>query len=218
MKYINSTSQKGAIVLSILVYASIAVVVVSSLVGLLVTTFKSSTDLVDREQSFQIAEAGIDYYRWHLAHSQSDYYDGQGATSTGPYVHIYYNKDGEAIGKFTLTITPPIVGSTLVKVKSKGTLDINPHVSRSILVNLASSENSLRQSAYRLLCSLSRSLGLEGLEGLRSCAGLYVPESHLTLIASVSERFAAASPTQSLAFIRAFTDSAGRASGSLPRM
>jgi hypothetical protein len=137
MKERYTTSQKGAVVLSILVYAAIAVVVVSSLVGLLVTTFKASTNLVDREQSFQIAEAGIDYYRWHLAHAQSDYYDGHGATSTGPYMHVYYDKDGNAIGKFYLTITPPITGSTLVKVKSKGVLDIDTSAARSILVNLA---------------------------------------------------------------------------------
>lgn len=131
------TEEKGAIVLSILVYAGIAVVIVSSLIGLLVTTFRNSTDLVDREQSFQIAEAGIDYYRWHLAHAQSDYYDGQGATSTGPYVHTYYDKNGDAIGKYYLTITPPPVGSTLVKVKSKGVLDVNPRTARSIQVQLA---------------------------------------------------------------------------------
>ncbi len=129
--------KKGAIVLSMLVYSSIAITVVSALVGLLVTTFKSSTDLVDREQSFQIAEAGIDYYRWHLAHAQSDYYDGQGATSTGPYMHIFYDKDGAPIGKFYLTITPPPIGSTLVKVKSKGVLDINPNTARSIMVSMA---------------------------------------------------------------------------------
>jgi hypothetical protein len=137
MKNRFSTSSKGAIVLTILVYASIAVVIVSSLIGLLVTTFKTSTDLVDREESFQVAEAGIDYYRWHLAHAQNDYYDGQGATSSGPYIHNFYDKDGQAIGKYYLTITPPPIGSTLVKVKSKGVLNINPNVSRTITVSLA---------------------------------------------------------------------------------
>ncbi|KKW38448.1 MAG: hypothetical protein UY88_C0009G0009 [Parcubacteria group bacterium GW2011_GWA1_54_88] len=64
-----------------------------------------------REQAFQIAEAGIEYYRWHLAHASTDYQDGAGAP--GPYVHEYRDATGAVIGTFTLTITPPPVGSTL---------------------------------------------------------------------------------------------------------
>jgi hypothetical protein len=34
------------------------------------------------EQSLSIAEAGINYYRWHLAHSPQDYTDGTGGSGT----------------------------------------------------------------------------------------------------------------------------------------
>ncbi len=30
----------------------------------------------NREMAFQIAEAGVNYYRWHLAHNKTDYKDG----------------------------------------------------------------------------------------------------------------------------------------------
>ena len=51
-------------------------------------------------QAFAIAEAGIEYYRWHLAHAPAGFQDGTG--HAGPYVHNYYDKDGNQIGQFTL--------------------------------------------------------------------------------------------------------------------
>ena len=44
-----------------------------------------------REQAMQIADAGINYYQWHLAHFQTDYQDGTGVA--GPYVHEYIDRD-----------------------------------------------------------------------------------------------------------------------------
>lgn len=127
----------GFILINTLVFAGIAIVVTSALVGWAGTLLKSSRQLALREQALQIAEAGIDYYRWHLAHNQTDYYDGKGATSTGPYLHDFFNKDGIKIGEYALTITPPPIGTTAVKIKSKGTVVADPTISRSIQVTLA---------------------------------------------------------------------------------
>ncbi|MEK7552740.1 MAG: hypothetical protein AAB505_01370, partial [Patescibacteria group bacterium] len=91
--------------------------------------------VTEREKAFQIAEAGIEYYRWHLAHAPQDFQDGTGVP--GPYVHEYKDRDGQVIGNFTLTITPPAVGSTVVTVASTGRTVENPSVSRTIEVRLA---------------------------------------------------------------------------------
>jgi hypothetical protein len=75
------------------------------------------------ESALQIAEAGINYYLWHLSHNSSDYQDDTGAPATtpyGPYVHDYTDSDGKKIGTYTLYITPPSVGSTIATVKSVG--------------------------------------------------------------------------------------------------
>ncbi|MES2087717.1 MAG: pilus assembly PilX N-terminal domain-containing protein [Patescibacteria group bacterium] len=86
---------------------------------------------IDREQSLQIAETGINYYQWHLAHFPSDYKDGTNAT--GPYTHNYVDFDTqETIGQFTLTITPPLAGSTIVTIRSEGATTRNPNITRSI--------------------------------------------------------------------------------------
>lgn len=134
MKNLNS---RGIILVNVLIFAVIAIIVTTALTNWAAATLRNSQQLSSREQAFQIAEAGIDYYRWHLAHSQSDYYDGNGSGSTGPYIHDFKDKDGNTIGQFALTITPPPTGSTVVKIKSKGTVLENPNVSRTIQVTLA---------------------------------------------------------------------------------
>jgi len=129
--------KKGFILINVLVFAVIAVIVTSALINWAAATLKSTRQLSHREQAFQIAEAGIDYYRWHLAHAQSDYNDGNGVGSTGPYVHSFKDKSGNVVGQYSLTIIPPPIGSTVVKIKSKGTVIADPSVSRSIQVTLA---------------------------------------------------------------------------------
>lgn len=133
----KQTHRSGIILINTLVFAVIAIVTTSALVGWAGTLLKSNTQLQLREQAIQIAEAGIDYYRWHLAHAQTDYYDGKGATSTGPYVHNFTNKSGVVIGQYALTITPPPTNSTVVVIKSKGTVTADPNISRSIQVTMA---------------------------------------------------------------------------------
>jgi type II secretory pathway pseudopilin PulG len=132
----NNGKNSGLILVNVLVFAVIAIVVTTALINWGTTMLKSSQQLIAREQAFQIAEAGIDYYRWHLAHSHSDYTDGNSASSTGPYIHTFKDKDGVVIGQFDLTITPPITGSTVVKIKSKGTV-ASTTVSRTIQTTLA---------------------------------------------------------------------------------
>jgi hypothetical protein len=135
---INKSKKSGYILIQVVVYAFIAVIIIGGIVGWTNTNIRASRTVIAREQAFQIAEAGLEYYRWHLAHADQDFYDGlTSSTSPGPYTHNYYDKDGNLIGKFTLTITPPSVGSTLVKVQSKGTVVSDPNVSRTLEAKLA---------------------------------------------------------------------------------
>ncbi len=130
--------KKGLILVNVLVFGVIAIIVTTALVNWGATMLKNTRQLSAREQALQIAEAGIDYYRWHLAHASNDYKDGTGTTtSNGPFIHDFKDKDGNIIGQYALTITPPPTGSTLVKILSKGTVLEDPSVYRSIQVSLA---------------------------------------------------------------------------------
>ncbi|MBU6426707.1 hypothetical protein KGQ27_00490 [Patescibacteria group bacterium] len=131
----GKSCKNGDILISVLVFSAIAITVTIALVNWAATVLKTTRLLQVREQAFQIAEAGIDYYRWHLAHAQSDYQDGTGVA--GPYVHDFTDASGNIIGQFSLNITPPPIGSTIVKIKSTGTVSSNPSVKRSILATMA---------------------------------------------------------------------------------
>ena len=126
---------KGQILIQVVIYGAIAVLFVGVLVTWAGINIRASRQAHYREQAVQIAEAGIDYYRWHLAHAPTDYQDGTGIP--GPYAHDFRDKDGNVIGHFTLEITPPIIGSTVVGVKSTGETDAAPGITRSIETRLA---------------------------------------------------------------------------------
>lgn len=82
---------------------------------------------VKRQKALNIAEAGLNYYLWHLSHSPNDYQDGrtsnvpQDATlGYGPFVHNYLDDNGQNAGTYTLYIKPTGSGSTIARVRSIG--------------------------------------------------------------------------------------------------
>ena len=117
-----------------IIFGVIAVYFVGAIASWAALNIKAARHTFNREQAIQIAEAGIDYYRWHLAHAPADFQDG--TSGPGPYVHTFRDKDGTSIGTFELTITAPMVGSTLVTIASKGSVNAAPGVSRTITSQL----------------------------------------------------------------------------------
>ncbi len=84
-------------------------------------------NVIKSQQSFNIAESGLNYYLWHLNHNNTDYKDGKTTPTTpdpqlgyGPYVHNYTDNSGKVIGTYTLWLKPAGNGSTVVKVRSIG--------------------------------------------------------------------------------------------------
>ncbi|MEX0931520.1 MAG: hypothetical protein WDZ88_02100 [Candidatus Paceibacterota bacterium] len=128
-------TQQGLILLNIIVFGSIAVMLITALVVTAVSTINVARNVANQEQAFQIAEAGIEYYRWHLAHAPTDYTDGTG--SPGPYVHEYFDRQNNKIGEFALTIEPPPIGSTIVTITATGTVVADSNISRAIRTHLA---------------------------------------------------------------------------------
>jgi hypothetical protein len=126
---------QGQIIIQALVFGGIGIFFISGLINWFNISMKASRQTLNREQAIQIAEAGIDYYRWHLAHSPQDYQDGTGMP--GPYAHDFYDKDGNVIGQYILDITPPPLGSSLVTVNSTGKVNADVNVSRAVTVRLA---------------------------------------------------------------------------------
>lgn len=125
----------GYALIQVIVFATISAYMLGALVSWAVVNIKASKNTSNSEQALQIAEAGIDYYRWHLAHAPTDFMDG--TATSGPYIHNFNDKNGNSIGTFSLDITAPSLGSTLVTIKSTGKVNIDPNISRTIKVKLA---------------------------------------------------------------------------------
>lgn len=129
------TTQKGFLLMGVLVFSAVSIVTITVFISWASTSAKLSRRIEHRELSLQIAEAGIEYARWYLAHYQSGYTLGN--VGAGPYTYPFEDKDGIQIGTYALTITPPPSGSTLVKIKSTGATIADPTATRSINVNIA---------------------------------------------------------------------------------
>ena len=128
-------NNSGAILIPALIFSVIAAVFIVVLVNIAITNVRSANSDFHGGQAFQIAEAGIEYYRWHLAHAPNDFQNGTG--QPGPYTLNYNDKDGNPIGQIILAITPPPVGSTIIVINSTGKLNSDISVIKTIEVKLA---------------------------------------------------------------------------------
>lgn len=136
LKYFQR-DERGNLLLFAMIFGSISfTIVVGGIAGYAIYENKASVYKHNRELAFQIAEAGANYYRWHLAHNKTDYWDGNPPTSTGPYMHNYQDKDGNLIGYFSLNISPPATGTTVVVVSSTGWMKDQLDSKRTIKIRL----------------------------------------------------------------------------------
>jgi hypothetical protein len=103
---------------ALLISAAVASIILYSLATLVANQYRLVQRTYQSQQALAIAEAGINYYRWHLAHAPNDYQDGTGGP--GPYIHTYTDSLGGDIGQFSLEITPPQSGSSIVTITSTG--------------------------------------------------------------------------------------------------
>jgi hypothetical protein len=128
---------KGALLIQMTVFIGVALTFIVGFTTWSITSVKTARLTYARDVALQVAEAGVDYYRWHMAHAPTDYFDGTGTSSPTGYKHDYFDKSGNKIGEFTLQITPPSTGSTIVTITSTGTAMSAPNVARVIQTRIA---------------------------------------------------------------------------------
>lgn len=130
MKYMKKHI-RGSATPALLVMAGAFILVIYGLLFLLTVQVEFSQRQTASEKSLHIAESGIDYYKWHLAHAPDDFEDGNPG-NTGPYEHTYYDPQGDEVGAYSLEITPPSDGSSIVTIRSTGWTKELPNVKRTI--------------------------------------------------------------------------------------
>lgn len=139
----KTASLQGSILAYGLVIMFMISIILTSIIGFVVSQTKYALQIHAREQAFQIGESGIHFYRWYLAHQVegrtaqqvADFWATGSPYGVGaPYDVEYVDPSGTAVGMYRLEITPPVAGSTVVTVKSTGWTYRYPTIRRVIEV------------------------------------------------------------------------------------
>jgi hypothetical protein len=95
-------TSRGYFTLLVLVFAAVFFTLVSALAGFIFVEKRANLAEENRQKALNIAEAGLEYYKWHLAHFPNDLQDG--TNHAGPYAHAYQDPASGTIGTFSLDI------------------------------------------------------------------------------------------------------------------
>lgn len=125
------------ILLASVVFLAFATAVIS----LSLSNLKMATLHNKRINSMSIAEAGVNYYLWHLAHDNTDYCDGVACPlilsdgSYGPFTHDYTDVSGNVLGSYDLFITPPSNSGSTTIVKAVGKV-LGTNTTRTVITTI----------------------------------------------------------------------------------
>ncbi len=134
---------RGSILAYGLVIMFMISIILTSIIGFVVSQTKYALQVHAREQAFQIGESGIHFYRWYLAHQVegrtaqqvADFWaTGNPYGVAAPYEVEYVDPGGAPVGKYRIEVTPPTAGSTIVTVRSTGWTYRYPDAVRTIEV------------------------------------------------------------------------------------
>ena len=122
----------------VVVFGGVFLIILSGIVGFLIFQINENKKMEARNVAFQIAEAGINYARWHLAHNENDFnFSG---------VYDYKDPQGNVIGNYELTITPPDDCFAGIRIRSVGVSNIDSSQKRTIEIIYA--KNSMARYAF----------------------------------------------------------------------
>lgn len=182
---------QGSITPSLLIVTAVFVVVIYGLLLLVSQQLNFSHRQVASEEALHIAEAGINYYRWHLAHAPEDFQDGTG--ESGPYQHQYLDPQGATIGTFSLEITPPSEASSIVTIVSEGWTEDYPKIKRTIRAQYG--KPSLAYHAFLQNASSWYGSGITVNGRVHSNNGIRMDGANISLVTSAKEKYKCGSET-----------------------
>ncbi len=137
------TREKGSLLPGLIVFIVTFAILASAVGMMIVTLLQSTLRTHESEMALNIAEAGANYYLWHMNHNNADVKDGNSTPATqqalgyGPYTHDYYDSHGDKQGKFTLWVKPGALGATTVTVRSIGIVKgVKSDITRSVEVTI----------------------------------------------------------------------------------
>ncbi|TAK96796.1 hypothetical protein EPO05_00920 [Patescibacteria group bacterium] len=135
--------RKGTALAYGLVVIAISSIILVSMMRYVTTQMSFGFNRIEKERAFQVAEAGVYFYRWYLAHQVSgrtvqqirDFWDhGNPYGVNAPYEAEFSDPEGGIIGKYHIEVEAPDSTSTIVMVKSTGWTYKEPDIKRTVQV------------------------------------------------------------------------------------
>ncbi len=128
----SQKQKKGYLIVLILVFGAVFFMVSASFFGYIVSENRLQNSKAHKERAIEIAEAGLDYYRWYLSHFPNDLTNGTGLP--GPYVHDYEDPEGGVIGTYSLSVSGNSVCGDVasIDITSTGSTTDNPAIKRTV--------------------------------------------------------------------------------------
>lgn len=128
----HTHAEAGYLMVLVLVFGGIFTAILSGFVGFVVTQSQVVNQRIALEQAGEVAEAGLNYYRWYLAHNPGDVTAGTG--THGPFVFPYEDPELGVIGEYSLAIASTTYCGAVssIDVTSTGLIYSDPSVKRTI--------------------------------------------------------------------------------------
>lgn len=128
---------RGYLMLTALVFGAIFTTVFGALAGYVLTENRLQRLSTSEAAALAVAEAGLEYYRWHLAHYPDDLQNGTGVP--GPYEIEYEDPEGGIAGTITLDIAGNAAcgETTSVDITSTGEVEGAPGTTRTVSARYA---------------------------------------------------------------------------------
>jgi len=190
-KLTNLQRSLGTITPALLVITGAFLIVIFGMLFTLSLQLDFSHRQVASEESLHVAEAGINYYKWHLAHDPNDFTDGTG--QAGPYIHDYLDPQGASVGKYSIEVTQPLAGSSIVEIKSTGWDNDYQAVKRTIIAQYG--QPSLAQYSFLSNASSWYGTGITVNGRVHSNNGIRMDGFNTSLVTSAKETYLCGSET-----------------------
>lgn len=142
-------SEGGYLMLLSLVFGAIFLGLLGALSSFVILQNRLQDQKEAQSKAFGVAEAGLEYYRWFLAHYPGDTTNGvSGGPST--FTLPYYDPEGAQIGSYTLAVSANTAcgAVTSVNIESTGATLAMPQVKKTISAHYA--EPSVATYSYIL--------------------------------------------------------------------
>ena len=95
--------QKGSLLVLLLVYAGVFLALLTAFVGSIFAQRQFIEQQFLSQNALHIAEAGLEYYKWFLAHNPGDITHGTGGS--GPFTFSFSDPEGGDIGEYEIDVS-----------------------------------------------------------------------------------------------------------------